>query len=92
VFDGSPVLESMASKFLCRCGETVRTNLYEGHGLRLLVPEELTDVPHPVSTEQAQSYVESLVAAGVVVAECPRCKAIALIDEDHRIRLHAPLS
>lgn len=81
----------MASKFLCRCGETIRTNLYEGHGLRLLVPEEITDVPDVISNEQAQGYIESLVAAAVVVAECPRCRAIALVDEDHSVRLYAPL-
>lgn len=82
----------MASKFLCRCGETVRTNLYEGRGLRLLVPEEFTDLPDLISNEQAQRYVHSLVAAAVVVAECPRCKAIALVDNDESsVRLYAPL-
>jgi hypothetical protein len=81
----------MASKFLCRCGETIRTNLYEGHGLRLLVPEEAIDVRDPVSGEEAQAYVNSLVAAAVVVAECPRCKALALIDHDYNIILYSPI-
>lgn len=81
----------MASKFLCPCGETIRTNLYEGHGLRLLVPEEATDVPDPVSDEEAQAYIGSLVEAAVVVAECPRCKTLALIDHHHSIRLYRPL-
>ncbi|HEX8209357.1 MAG TPA: hypothetical protein VF584_04140 [Longimicrobium sp.] len=81
----------MASKFLCRCGETIRTNLYEGHGLRLLVPEELTDIPDLVSNEQAQAHVSDLVNAALVVAECPNCKALAVIDQDHRITLYTPL-
>jgi hypothetical protein len=81
----------MARTFLCRCGETVRTNLYEGHGLRRLVPEEHTDIPDLISDEQAQRYVSSLITAAVIVAECPRCKAIALIGGDHGFRLYTPL-
>jgi hypothetical protein len=81
----------MASKFLCRCGETIRTNLYEGHGLRLLVPEELTVIPDLVSDEQAQPYVSDLVEAAQVVAECPNCKVLAMIDKDYRITFYAPL-
>jgi hypothetical protein len=81
----------MASKFLCRCGETIRTNLYEGHGLRLLISEELTDIPDLASNEQLQAYVSDLVKAAQVVAECPNCKALAVIDQDYRITLYTPL-
>ena len=34
----------MASKYACRCGEIVRTNLSEGHDLHFLVSERLLDL------------------------------------------------
>ena len=82
----------VASKYTCSCGQVVRTNLYEGHGLRLLVPEELTD-PNTSETEGSrEEYVDTIVAKSKVVAECPSCGTVAFIDSAYGIRLYAPVA
>ena len=80
----------MASKFVCRCGEVVRTNLYEGHALRLLIPEEATDLSRQQLQEPAEQVVDALVSKSVVVAECPKCGAFALVDRQYNIKLYVP--
>jgi len=80
----------MASKFICKCGEVVRTNLYEGHGLHLLVSEHLTDLPS--DRPDSEELLDQLVRESSIVATCPRCGTIAIIDKHYNIKLYAPTS
>ena len=82
----------MASKYTCSCGQVVRTNLYEGHGLRLLLPEELTDLSTSELAGSKEEYVDTIVAKSKVVAECPSCSTVAFIDSAYGIRLYAPVA
>ncbi len=75
----------MASKYVCACGEVVRTNLYEGHGLHLLVPEGLTDV----ADEPTDSpLIDEIIRESDVVAECPKCKRLAIVNTDYKVRFY----
>ncbi len=78
----------MASKYTCECGEVVPTNLFSGHGLRLLVPEELLDAEEPESSAQR---VDRLVSESHTVAECQKCGKLALIDNQYNIKLYVPV-
>lgn len=78
----------MASKFRCTCGNVVRTNLYEGHGLHLLVPEEVTDVS---DAEVGGSHLDRLVQEAQVVAKCSKCGNLAIIDNEYGVQLYAPI-
>lgn len=82
----------MASKFLCSCGETVRTNIYSGHRIRFLVPEENTDLPDDQAQGTVNDFIDELVRRSIFVAECPNCKALALIDKDYNIKMYAPVA
>jgi hypothetical protein len=82
----------MASKFRCACGEIIRTNLYSGHHLQLLVPEEITEVSNGEGEGSLNDFVDALVRKSLVVAECSNCKAIALIDNNYNIKMYAPIS
>jgi hypothetical protein len=82
----------VASKFVCRCGEIVRTNLYEGHGLQLLVPEEATEVSAAELQESAEGFINNLVRNAIVVAKCAKCGTLALVDNEYKIKLYAPVN
>lgn len=82
----------MASKFLCACGSVVRTNIYEGHGLHLLVPEELTDLPEHELREPCEPFVDRVVRESVIVAKCSNCGVLALVDKNYNITLYAPVA
>jgi hypothetical protein len=82
----------MASKFTCVCGNVVRTNLYEGHGLQLLVSEELTDLPDPELSQPCGAFVDKLVRESIVVAKCRNCGILALVNNEYGIELYAPVS
>jgi hypothetical protein len=66
----------MASKTLCRCGHLLRKNLYEGHRLHLLVPEELTD--RADSSESVNEVLDELVRKSAVVMSCAACKGLTM--------------
>jgi len=66
----------VASKIQCHCGHVLRTNLYEGNGLSLLVPEALTD--RAESNESARDVLDQIVAQSSVVVACPSCKGITI--------------
>lgn len=66
----------MASKILCRRGQQLRKNLYEGHRLHLLVPEELTD--RQDSSESVNDVLDELVSKSAVVISCPACKGLTV--------------
>ena len=71
---------TMASKILCRCGHTLRKNLYEGHKLHLLVPEELTD--RPPSLETVDGVLDEIARESAVVMSCPKCNGITVEKKD----------
>jgi len=81
----------LASKFVCRCGAVVRTNLYEGHGLHLLVPEALTDLADQQLQGPCGQLVDELVSKSKVVATCPKCGTVAFIDSSYEVTLYAPV-
>ena len=79
----------MASKHACLCGFTIRTNLYQGHSLSLLVPEELTDLPDHLS-ESAHAIRDRLVLQSQVVAQCPNCGTLSVVDNSGDVRFFVP--
>lgn len=82
----------MASKFTCVCGSVVRTNLYEGHGLRLLISEDLTDLRDQELSQPCGAFVDRIVHESVVVVKCQNCGVLALVNKEYGIELYAPLS
>jgi hypothetical protein len=83
---------TMASKFRCTCGEIIRTNLYSGNNMQLLVPEEVTNLSEAEMKASLDGFVDELVRKSLIVAECPACKAIAFIDNNYNIKMYAPVS
>jgi len=80
----------LASKHTCHCGTLIRTNLYEGHGVSLLVPESLTDVPSSAGLSPDQ-LLDHLIRESKVVAQCPTCGTLSIIDKEYRVEYFAPL-
>jgi len=78
----------MASKFRCDCGASVRTNLFEGHGVYVLVAEK--HVEEDRSDDDANACLDRIVRNGTLVAECPSCRRLALIDSRYNVRLYPP--
>ena len=81
----------MSSKFTCVCGSTVRTNLYEGHGLGLLVPEEHTDLSGQELSQTCETLIDKLVQQSAVVAKCQNCGVLAVVNNEYSIKLYAPV-
>jgi hypothetical protein len=75
----------VASKHSCLCGATIQTNLYEGHSLFLLVPEEATDHPD-LDAEASSSFIVKLIRESKVVARCASCGVLSLVDNDYRVQ------
>ena len=82
----------MASKFICRCGETVRTNLFSGHGVHLLLDEELVDTASGGGPSDLEPLLNEIVKQSEIVAKCGKCGYIAIIDKDYNIKLYEPIS
>ena len=79
----------MASKHKCHCGTVIRTNLYEGHALSLLVPESLTDPPVP-EDQSPSELLDRLVRESKVVAHCPTCGTLSVLDKDSQVQFFVP--
>lgn len=79
----------MANKVLCACGELLPLQLHAGHGLQLLVPEELTELPTDDSTP-CGALLDLIIRESSVVATCPKCGDLAIIDQDLNVRHYAP--
>jgi len=79
----------MASKHRCHCGTVIRTNLHEGHALSLLIPESLTDLPTPAS-QSASELVDRFVRESKVVAQCPTCGTLSLVDKNYQVQFFVP--
>lgn len=82
----------MASKFMCRCGEIVRTNLFEGNGVHLLVAEELVDAASGGASTDLDPFLDEIVKQSEIVAKCGKCGCIAIIDDHYDIKLYEPIS
>lgn len=80
----------MASKYACRCGEIVRTNLSEGHGLHLLVAERLLDPSESQIAEGVDPLLDRISRESCVVGVCRKCGRLAVIDNNYNIKLYEP--
>jgi hypothetical protein len=82
----------MASSILCLCGDRLGINLYEGHGLELLIPEELTDLPHAPHSASAVEPVRQLVLQSRIAVTCDNCGVLSIVDNALRIKRYAPIA
>ena len=81
----------MASKFECICGEIIRTNLYEGNNVKLLVPEEYTDIDENNTKMNLTEFIDRIVIEARCFIECNKCGRIAVVNNDHKINIYEPL-
>lgn len=58
----------MASKFVCVCGYTVRTNMFEGHGIYRLVSDN--EIDKVDDTQPAKAVIDLWLRS----KECIKCK------------------
>lgn len=79
----------MANKVLCACGELLQLQINAGHGLHLLIPEELTNLPTDDNTP-CGALLDLIVRESSVVALCPKCGGLAVIDPDLNVKHYAP--
>ena len=78
----------MASSHAWRCGATVRTNLYEGNGLSLLVPDGVADRPD-LDAATAGPFIDELIQNSQVVAKCSSCGTLSVVDKDYNVQFFA---
>jgi hypothetical protein len=82
--------ETVASKYECRCGEIVRTNLSEGHQVHLLVSERLLELSDSQLAEGIDSLLDRISLESSVVAVCRKCGRLAVIDKYYNVKLYEP--
>jgi hypothetical protein len=70
----------MSSSLLCECGARVEKNLFSGHGVSLLVPEEGVD--RDLSQVSGETLVSDLLRVSRVVVTCRGCSRLYIIDDD----------
>lgn len=80
----------MASKLLCSCGNLLQLSLHEGNGLQFLVQEEITELPTDETTP-CGALLDLIVRESPVVATCPACGVLSIVDQDLNVRQYAPL-
>ena len=80
----------MASKHVCLCGAVIRTNLYEGHGLSLIIPEALTDIPNDERPAVAE-FIDRLHLESLILAQCATCGTLSIVDGDDTVKFFAPV-
>ena len=78
----------MASRVVCKCGHMLRKNLGEGHGLHLLVPEELTERPIDTTFDDRMS---AMIWQSAVMITCPMCEGLTVELPDGSYRSYALL-
>ena len=70
----------MASKFLCDCGEVVRTNSFEGHGVYSLITDnDIDKLKEPISEKD----LTDLWFNSQKMVECSRCGTFYLWNEEN---------
>ena len=69
----------MGSKFLCDCGETIRTNLFEGHNLKILVSE------NDIDKQMDEENIKRIIEKSEIVVKCNKCNSIYIIDKNSNI-------
>lgn len=82
----------MASKYECQCGEIVRTNLAEGHGLHLLVSESMLELSESQIAEGVNPLLDRISVESSVVAVCRKCGRLAVIDNHYNVKRYEPAS
>jgi hypothetical protein len=70
----------MSSRFLCECGARVEKNLFSGHGVAFLVPEEAVD--KDFSQISGEALVREIVMKSRHVVTCRGCSRLYVIDEN----------
>lgn len=80
----------MASQLLCACGTLLQLTLHEGNGLQFLVQEEITGLPTDDSTP-CGALLDLIVRESSVVATCPQCGVLSIVDQDLNVRQYAPV-
>lgn len=80
----------MASQLLCACGNLLQLSLHEGNGLQFLVQEEITALPTEDSTP-CGALLDLIVRESAVVATCPQCGGLSIVDQDLNVRQYAPV-
>ena len=78
----------MASRVVCNCGHMLRKNLGEGHGLHLLVPEELTE--RPLDTTFGYR-ITAMIRQSALVITSPMCEGLTVELPDGSYRSYALL-
>jgi predicted RNA-binding Zn-ribbon protein involved in translation (DUF1610 family) len=80
----------MASQLLCVCGNLLQLTLHEGNGLQFLVQEEITELPTDETTP-CGALLDMIVRESAVVALCPQCGVLSIVDQDLNVRQYAPV-
>lgn len=80
----------MASKVLCVCGQLLGLGLHEGNGLGLLINEEVADMPTDAATP-CGALLDLIVREASVVATCPRCGVLSIVDSELNLKQYSPL-
>lgn len=80
----------MANKVLCTCGDLLPLALHQGHDLRLLIPEELANLPTD-DTTPCGALLDLIVREASVVLTCPRCGTLSIVDPELGVRRYAPV-
>ena len=70
----------MSSSLLCECGARVEKNLFSGHGVSLLVPEE--DVDKALSQVSGETLVSEILRVSRLVVTCRGCSRLYIIDDN----------
>jgi hypothetical protein len=70
----------MSSSLLCECGARVEKNLFSGHGVSLLVPEEGVD--KEFSQVSGEALVSELLRVSRLVVTCRGCSRLYIIDDN----------
>ena len=69
----------MSSSLLCECGARVEKNLFSGHGVSLLVPEQALD--KDLSQVPGETLVSELLRGNRLVVTCRDCSRLYIIDD-----------
>lgn len=79
----------MANKVLCSCGTLLSIDLHQGHGLGLLLNEEVAAMPTDADTP-CGALLDLIVRESSVVVTCPKCGSLSVVDSQLNIKRYSP--